>query len=66
MNWGEQIEDAFNVIIFLYVETHIRLKRLREREVYLFGAADSDFLEWRHSMIKALRREEVSPNTSLG
>ncbi|WP_092522476.1 AAA family ATPase [Onishia taeanensis] len=46
MQWGEQVENAFDVIIFLYVETHIRLKRLREREVYLFGAADPDFLEW--------------------
>ncbi|MBT2774279.1 AAA family ATPase [Halomonas sp. ISL-60] len=46
MKWGEQIEDAFDVIIFLYVEAHIRLKRLREREIYLFGVADADFPEW--------------------
>lgn len=25
---GEQIENAFDMVIFLYVETHIRLKRL--------------------------------------
>ncbi|MGM0824994.1 MAG: AAA family ATPase [Pseudomonadota bacterium] len=46
MKWGEQIENAFDVVIFLYVEAHIRLKRLREREIYLFGSADPDFLEW--------------------
>ncbi|MFG6179507.1 AAA family ATPase [Halomonas sp. THAF12] len=46
MQWGEEIENAFDVVIFLYVEAHIRLQRLREREIYLFGAADPDFLEW--------------------
>ncbi|WP_148255334.1 AAA family ATPase [Aidingimonas lacisalsi] len=46
MQWGEEIENAFDVVIFLYVEAHIRLKRLREREIHLFGAADPDFLEW--------------------
>lgn len=46
MTWGKQVENAFDVIIFLYVETSIRLKRLREREAYLFGTADPDFLEW--------------------
>jgi len=34
-----------SVVIFLYVEAHICLKRLREREIHLFGAADPDFLE---------------------
>ncbi len=46
MQWGEAIENAFDWVIFLYVETHIRLNRLREREIHLFGAADPDFLEW--------------------
>ncbi|MBB3143071.1 AAA family ATPase [Halomonas organivorans] len=46
MQWGEDIENAFDVVIFLYVEAHIRLQRLREREIHLFGAADPDFLEW--------------------
>ncbi|WP_447555583.1 AAA family ATPase [Vreelandella sp. EE22] len=46
MQWGSEIENAFDVVIFLYVEAHIRVKRLREREVHLFGAADPDFLEW--------------------
>lgn len=46
MQWGEAIENAFDVVVFLYVETHLRLKRLREREKHLFGAADPDFLEW--------------------
>ncbi|WP_129141622.1 AAA family ATPase [Modicisalibacter coralii] len=46
MEWGQSIEDAFDVVIFLYVETHIRLKRLQAREIHLFGAADPEFLEW--------------------
>ncbi|WP_110656561.1 AAA family ATPase [Salinicola halimionae] len=46
MQWGEEIENAFDVVVFLYVEACIRLKRLREREIHLFGVADPDFLEW--------------------
>lgn len=46
MKWGEQIENTFDVVIFLYIEAHIRLTRLRERETHLFGAADPAFLEW--------------------
>ena len=46
MNWGSQIEDAFDVVVFLYVEADTRIKRLREREVHRYGAVDPDFLEW--------------------
>ncbi|WP_165857583.1 AAA family ATPase [Marinobacter sp. JSM 1782161] len=46
MNWGERVENAFDVVIFLYVEASVRLERLREREARLFGAADPGFLEW--------------------
>lgn len=60
MKWGEQIENAFDVVIFLYVEAHIRLKRLREREIYLFGAADPDFMEW-----AAQYDEGTAPGRSL-
>lgn len=41
-----EVEGAFDVVIFIYVETDTRLKRLREREVRCHGVADSNLLEW--------------------
>ena len=46
IEWGREIEDAFDVIVFLYVDTHLRLERLRQREVARFGCVDAEFLEW--------------------
>lgn len=46
MKWGAQVENAFDVIVFLYVEAQVRLKRLREREIHRYGTVDPDFLEW--------------------
>ncbi len=44
--WGAQIEDGFDGIVFLYVDTALRLARLRVRELRLYGKADPAFLEW--------------------
>ena len=44
--WGTQVEDAFDLIVFLYLDTAVRLARLREREMRRFGAADEEFLAW--------------------
>ena len=44
--WGGQIENAFGLVIFLYVPTEIRLQRLEHREAQQFGRANPAFLEW--------------------
>ncbi|HSI49450.1 MAG TPA: AAA family ATPase [Ideonella sp.] len=46
VGWGAEVEDAFDLIVFLYLDAPIRLARLRERELRRFGAVDEDFLEW--------------------
>lgn len=46
MGWSAQVEDAFSLIIFLYVPTEVRLQRLEQREVQLFGKPNPAFLEW--------------------
>ena len=46
MNWGSPIEDAFDLVVFLYLDAHIRVERLRIRENRELGQADPDFLEW--------------------
>ena len=44
--WGQELEDAFDLIVFLRLDTDIRLQRLRAREMQRFGAVDADFLAW--------------------
>ncbi|CAN7716361.1 hypothetical protein LJR130_005969 [Variovorax sp. LjRoot130] len=44
--WGVGIEDVFDFVVFLYVDTALRLERLRERELQRFGKANPTFLEW--------------------
>jgi len=44
--WGPQVEDAFDLVVFLYLPTAVRIERLHRREVERYGAADSVFLTW--------------------
>jgi adenylate kinase family enzyme len=44
--WGAEVEDAFDLIVFLYLPATLRLERLRRREIERYGAADPAFLEW--------------------
>lgn len=46
MEWGVELENAFDLIVFLYVEAAIRVERLRARELERFGMTDPEFLEW--------------------
>jgi len=46
IGWGTEVEDAFDLIVFLYLDAPIRLARLRERELQRFGAVDEAFIEW--------------------
>jgi uridine kinase len=46
MGWGNQIESAFALVIFLYVPTEIRVQRLEQREVQRFGRANPAFIAW--------------------
>ena len=46
VGWGAEIEDAFDLIVFLYLDADVRVERLRRRENVRFGYADPKFLEW--------------------
>jgi len=46
MCWGGEVEDAFDLIVFLRVPTPVRLERLRARERARFGRVDEAFLKW--------------------
>ena len=44
--WGAEIENIFDGFVFLYVDTALRLERLRIRETQRFGRANPAFLTW--------------------
>jgi hypothetical protein len=46
MDWGLELENAFDLIVFLYLDASIRVERLRAREIEFLGKADEEFLEW--------------------
>jgi len=46
VGWGRDVEDAFDLIVFLFVATQTRLARIRRRETERFGTADPAFLTW--------------------
>jgi len=44
MGWG--VEAFLDLVVFLYVETSVRIRRLQAREEAMFGHADPEFLQW--------------------
>jgi len=46
VGWGPEIENAFDLIVFLYLPASIRVARLHQREVARYGKVDPAFLTW--------------------
>lgn len=46
MGWDRELEDAFDLIVFLRAPTAIRVERLRERELRKLGRVDEEFIVW--------------------
>jgi adenylate kinase family enzyme len=46
MNWGVELEESLEFVVFLTVPAEIRVERLRERELRRFGRIDPAFIEW--------------------
>jgi len=46
MNWGSELEDSFDLVVFLYLDAEIRVPRLKVREEEELGHADPEFLQW--------------------
>ena len=46
VNWGKEIEEGFDLIVFRLLDTKIRLERLLARETARFGKVNPDFMEW--------------------
>ena len=59
VNWGTDIEDSFDLVVFLTVPAETRVERLRKRELARFGHGNNDFLEGPHSTTKDVWPEGV-------
>lgn len=46
VGWGKELEDTFDLVVFLYVPSDIRLARIKLREEQRFGVANPEFLAW--------------------
>lgn len=46
LGWGAELEDSFDLVVFLYLDAAIRVERLRERELRARGRVDQYFLDW--------------------
>lgn len=44
--WGRDLEDCFDLIVFLCLDTPTRVARLQRRETERFGHVNPAFLEW--------------------
>ena len=44
VGWG--VEPLLDLVVFVYVDAEIRVRRLREREEVRFGQANPGFLQW--------------------
>lgn len=44
--WGRDLEDCFDLIVFLRLDTPTRVARLQRRETERFGHVNPPFLEW--------------------
>jgi adenylate kinase family enzyme len=45
--WGDVLIPRFDLVVFLFVSTEVRMERLRARELQRYGhLANKEFLEW--------------------
>ncbi len=44
--WGSEVEDLFDLVVFLYLPTELRLRRLARRNAEHYGTANPRLLQW--------------------
>jgi len=65
--WGVEIEDVFDFIVFLYVDTALRLERLRAPASFSASARRiRHSLSGQHSTMKGRQKDEASRSSGLG
>jgi hypothetical protein len=46
IDWGDDLENSFSLVVYLWVEADIRVARLIRRESERFGQPLEGFIEW--------------------
>jgi uridine kinase len=46
IDWGSALENSFNLVVFLSLDTDIRISRLKVREQQELGFVDDEFIAW--------------------
>ena len=46
VDWGADLENSFLLVVYLWVEAHVRVERLIRRESERFGKPLDGFIEW--------------------
>ncbi|MBM3521496.1 MAG: hypothetical protein FJX57_00950 [Alphaproteobacteria bacterium] len=46
VGWGAEVENVFDLVVFLYLPTEIRIERLQRRESQRYGRVNQEFLTW--------------------
>ena len=46
MDWGREVEDSFDLIVFLQLDTALRIERIVSRDTRLYGSPDPGFIKW--------------------
>jgi len=46
LGWGDDLEHAFDLVVFLSLPHDLRVRRLREREIARNGAINETFIAW--------------------
>ena len=46
IDWGDDLENSFSLVVYLWVEADVRVARLMRRESERFGQPHDGFIEW--------------------
>ena len=46
LGWGEDVEHAFDLVVFLSLPHDLRVRRLRDREIARYGEVNEAFIAW--------------------
>jgi uridine kinase len=46
VSWGGELEQSFDLVIYLWIPPDIRMERLRRREIERHGKIDEEFIAW--------------------
>jgi adenylate kinase family enzyme len=46
VDWDKNLDASFDLVVFLWIPSDIRLERLRQRELGRYGFINQEFIEW--------------------